>query len=59
MVRKAIFVNPNDSKVSVKRKFTKLNPNKVVTNVRLFKPFSGLQGVAIARKAIVSYRKKR
>ena len=53
MVKKTIIVNSYDNKYSVKTKFKKLNPKKVVTNIKMLPIFKD----GVGRKAIISYRK--
>ena len=55
MVKETIIVNTYDNRFSVKRKFTKKNPTKLVTNVKMFPIFES----GLGRKAEVTYRKRK
>lgn len=60
MPKETIIVDGKSNKGNVKAKYEQKNPLKVVTKVKLFKPFSiGFSGVNSARKAEVTFKIKK
>lgn len=54
-MKETIIVNKYDNSASVRKKYTRLNPSKVVTKVKMLPIFAS----GLGRKAEVSFKKRK